>query len=98
MAAALNPASEGEVFNLGSEQVVSLKWLAEKLVALHGSGKFEVVPFPPDRKAIDIGDYYSNFSKIKTELGWQPTVGLRQGLAASLVFYGKHYRHYWDTA
>ena len=94
--AALNPRADGQVFNLGSHEVVSLKNLAQVLVELHPGARFEIVPFPPERKAIDIGDYYSDYSKIEAELGWQPKMGLRQGLMASLVYYGKHRQHYWD--
>ncbi len=97
LAVASNPASDGEVFNLGSEQVVSLKWLAEKLVTLHGSGKFEVVPFPPDRKVIDIGDYYSNFSKISNVVGWTPKIDLDDGLTRTLEYFSRHGKEYWDA-
>jgi UDP-glucose 4-epimerase len=95
--AALNPRADGQVFNLGSREVVSLKRLAQMLVELHPGARFEIVPFPPERKAIDIGDYYSDYSKIEAELGWQPKMDLRQGLMASLVYYGKHQQQYWDA-
>lgn len=95
--AALNPRADGQVFNLGSREVVSLKRLAEMLVELHPGARFEIVPFPPERKAIDIGDYYSDYSKVGAELGWQPQMGLRQGLMASLTYYGKHQQQYWDA-
>lgn len=97
LAAAPTPATEGQVFNLGAEQVVSLKWLAEKLVALHGSGKIETVPFPPDRKAIDIGDYYSNFSKIHDAVGWAPRIGLEEGLIRTLEYFSLNGKEYWDA-
>ncbi len=97
LAAAADPKSEGQVFNLGSKEVVSLQALAEKLVALHGSGSHESVPFPPERKAIDIGDYYSDFSKIRTELGWAPKVSLDEGLKRTLDYFSKHGSHYWSN-
>ena len=95
MRAASDPASEGQVFNLGAEDVISLKALAEKLVALHGSGRYEVVPFPPERKAIDIGDYYSEFSKIRNVLGWVPKISLDDGLARTLGYFLTHGDKYW---
>jgi UDP-glucose 4-epimerase len=95
--AALNPRADGQVFNLGSREVVGLTRLAQMLLELHPGARFEIVPFPPDRKAIDIGDYYSDYSKVEAELGWQPKVGLRQGLMASLAYYGKHQQQYWDV-
>jgi len=95
--AALNPRADGQVFNLGSREVVSLTRLAQMLVELHPGARFEIVPFPLERKAIDIGDYYSDYSKIEAELGWQPEMGLRQGLMTSLAYYGKHQQQYWDA-
>ena len=95
--AALHPRADGQVFNLGSREVVSLTRLAHMLVELHPGARFEIVPFPPERKAIDIGDYYSDYSKVEGVLGWQPKVGLRQGLMASLAYYGKHQQQYWDA-
>jgi dTDP-glucose 4,6-dehydratase/UDP-glucose 4-epimerase len=95
LAAAMNPKSEGQVFNLGSAEVISLKALADKLMALHGSGSYQVVPFPAERKAIDIGNYYSDFSKIRGELGWSPKIPLQQGLQRTLQYYVEHGSHYW---
>ena len=95
LAAAMNPKSEGQVFNLGSAEVISLKALADKLMALHGSGSYQLVPFPAERKAIDIGDYYSDFAKIRAELGWSPKVPLQEGLQRTLQYYTEHGNHYW---
>jgi len=98
LAAAADPKSEGQVFNLGSSEVISLKALAEKLVGLHGEGTYQVVPFPPERKAIDIGDYYSDFAKIRMALGWTPKVGLDEGLRRTLGYFAAHGNHYWAGA
>jgi len=82
--AALDPKADGEVYNLGSSEYVNLKDLASMMVELFKGGTFQIVPFPPERKAIDIGDYYSDFAKIKDGLGWAPRVSLREGLKRSL--------------
>ena len=42
---------------------------------LAGSGSYRVVPFPEERKTIDIGDYYADDTKLRTTLGWHPGVG-----------------------
>jgi len=87
--------AHGRVFNLGSDEVINLADLAELMVALHGAGTWRRVPFPPDRKRIDIGDYYGAFGLIRETIGWQPSVPLREGLARTLAYYREHHHHYW---
>lgn len=87
--------ANGKVYNLGSDEVISLKGLAEMMVKLGYGGSFEMVPFPPERKAIDIGDYYSDFSLISSELGWTPKIQLQEGLQRTLGYYSKHRAKYW---
>ena len=93
--AAVSEDANGQMFNLGHREHVSLKELAALLVELNGSGKCELVPFPGDRKPIDIGDYYADFGKIKAVLGWSPTVTLEEGLKQTLEYYRQNYKHYW---
>lgn len=88
--------ANGKVYNIGSSEVIGLKALAEMMIDLGFGGSFELIPFPPERKAIDIGDYYSDFSMIKQELGWEPKVSLREGLERTMAYYQKHYQNYWD--
>lgn len=93
--AGISEAADGKVFNLGSSEVIGLKALAEMIIALGHGSAVELVPFPRERKAIDIGDYYSDFSLIARELGWQPKVGLQEGLRRTVAYYEEHHRHYW---
>jgi len=88
--------ANGKVYNLGNTEVIGLKALAEMMIQLGYGGAFELIPFPPERKVIDIGDYYSDFSLIKSELGWQPKVDLRAGLTQTMAYYQTHHRNYWD--
>jgi UDP-glucose 4-epimerase len=87
--------SNGKVYNLGSEEVINLKELAVMMAQLGYGGSFKLVPFPADRKAIDIGDYYGNFSLIRKELNWAPKIRLSEGLPTTLSYYNKHGQHYW---
>jgi len=89
--------ANGKVYNLGSKEVIDLGSLADMLVGLGYGGKYELVPFPAERKAIDIGDYYSDFSLISQELGWEPKIGLQEGLKRTIEYYKTHIPHYLDT-
>jgi dTDP-glucose 4,6-dehydratase/UDP-glucose 4-epimerase len=87
--------SNGKTYNLGSEEVINLKELATMMTQLGYGGCFKIVPFPAERKAIDIGDYYGDFSLIRKELGWSPRIRLAEGLSTTLSYYTKHGQHYW---
>lgn len=95
---AISDACDGEIFNLGGDGPISLRDLAELLMSLNGGGRFSIVPFPPDHKAIDIGDYYADDRKIRSRLGWCPKTPLREGLARTLEYYREYCRHYWEHA
>lgn len=97
LAAALSESADGQVFNLGSSEVVGLRQLAQMLVEQHPGGSYQLVSFPTDRKVIDIGDYYSDFNKIRQALGWEPKTPLKEGLQKSLAYYARYHQHYWDT-
>lgn len=86
--AAANETANGRVFNLGGEPVISLKSLAELLDEVNGSGEYCSRSFPPDRKRIDIVDYYADDHLIRDELGWRPTMPPREGPSARLTFIG----------
>lgn len=93
--AATSDDCNGHIFNLGSDERFNFVDLAKLCTEINGSGNFKLIPFPPDRKPIDIGDYYADFSLIQKKLGWKPEVALREGLKRTLDFYRKNREHYW---
>lgn len=96
--AAVSPSSYGRAYNLGGNELVSLLDLAKRIVALVPGAQHQLVQFPPERKAIDIGDYHGDYRLIEDELGWSPRVTLDAGLASTMEFYRRHHLHYWDPA
>lgn len=92
--AAKSDEVNGQIFNLGGDCVISLKDLADLLIEVNGGGEYTVLTFPPERRKIDIGDYYADFSRFHSVLDWKPKVTLREGLARTLEFYRKYLEYY----
>ena len=51
-------------------------------------------PFPEESKGIDIGSYTTNSSKIRRDLGWQPTVDFEEGIRRTVAWFRREWRHY----
>jgi UDP-glucose 4-epimerase len=92
--AAVSEKANGQVFNLGGDCVISLKELADLIIRVHGNGEYSMCSFPLERKLIDVGDYYADFSRIQSVLGWKPRVSLREGLIRTLAFYREYLERY----
>ena len=91
-------APNGQAFNVGGMEPVSHRDLVELLISVAGSGRYRFVEWPPEKKAIDIGDFYADSSRIGKSLGWKPTTSLRQGLQRTIAFYRAHLHEYVPTA
>jgi UDP-glucose 4-epimerase len=85
----------GEVFNLGHPEPVTVRQFAELLLDVAGGGSLRELPFPEDRAPIDIGSVFTDYGKIRERLGWEPRVGLREGLERMVDYYRQHREHYW---
>lgn len=93
--AAKSERCRGRVFNLGSPQVHRVLDVAMLLAELCGA-RYEMVPFPSDRKLVDIGDYYGDYRAFVEATGWQPTTGLRDGMSRTVESYRAHWQHYLE--
>lgn len=91
---AADPGAAGEIYNLGAEPI-SLLDLAKMMIEINGSGSYHFEPFPNDRKRIDIGNYYGDYSKIHKQLGWSPRTTLRDGLTRTFDYYRANREFYF---
>jgi len=91
---AVSDKSNGQIYNLGSNEIISLKDLTEILIDVSGTGEYELIDWPDEKKKIDIGDYYGDFSKIRNELGWEPKTNLRDGLKETVEYYKQNINEY----
>jgi UDP-glucose 4-epimerase len=94
--AGASTSAEGEIFNLAGEEPISLAELANLLIRITGRGTIESKPFPPERRLIDIGNFYASSQKIEREMGWRPQTSLIQGLTQTVDFYSRNREHYWN--
>ena len=92
--AGADPRADGRVFNVGGLEPIAHRDLVELLVSVAGSGRVRFVDWPPDKKAIDIGDFHADWSLIEATLGWRPMTRLRSGLATTLAFLRAHLSEY----
>jgi UDP-glucose 4-epimerase len=87
----------GEVFNVGGDRPISHRQLTSLLVDIAGTGRVEYVEWPAEKKAIDIGSFYTDSSKFTAATGWTPAVTLADGLRRTVDFYREHLAHYLDA-
>ncbi len=86
----------GTVFNVGTGIPVSFFELAEKIVAIAGSGRTKFTEFTQERKEVEPGDYYADITRIKKITGWQPKTSLEEGIARTIDYYREHGGEYWQ--
>ena len=87
-------AANGQVFNVGGAEPIAHRELVTILLDVAGGGRYRLVDWPPEKKAIDIGSFYADSSLIRRTLGWQAITGLREGLARTIEFYRANIHQY----
>ena len=85
----------GEVFNVGHPDPSNFLELANTIIKIAGSGRWEFAPFSEERKALEPGDFYSDISKIKAAICWQPRTSLEEGLKKTIEYYKRFKQYYW---
>ena len=96
--AGASEASNGQVFNVGGFEPIAHRDLVHLLIATAGSGSYRFVEWPADKKAIDIGDFYADWTLISDTLGWRPQTTLADGLRSTIAFYREHFGEYVPAA
>ncbi|MBQ1024153.1 dTDP-glucose 4,6-dehydratase [Micromonospora sp. C95] len=83
----------GEVYNIGGGTDFTNKELTGRLLVACDAGWDRVVPVP-DRKGHD-RRYALNISKIRNELGYDPSIDIERGLAETVQWYRDN-RAWWE--
>ncbi|MEX2286992.1 MAG: dTDP-glucose 4,6-dehydratase [Planctomycetaceae bacterium] len=83
--AALRRGKDGEVYNFGGRHEVTNIELTRTLLALLKKPE-SLIKYVADRPGHDLR-YAIDPTKAKVELGWQPTIAFRDGLAETIAWY-----------
>ncbi|CAN5257202.1 NAD-dependent epimerase/dehydratase family protein [soil metagenome] len=94
IAAACTDSCVGQAYNVGRADGISLRDLAELLTHVHGGGTYDVVPYPDDRRPIEIGDFVTDARKFAAATGWRARVELQDGLRRTLAYYDEQRANY----
>jgi UDP-glucose 4-epimerase len=86
--------TNGEAYNIGGTPI-SLLGMIKKMIEVYGRGEYELVPYPAAAQKIEVGDYVADWSKFRQTTGWEPKVGLEEGLRRTFAYYEKKKKYYW---
>ena len=92
--AATRPEAEGKIFNLGAPEPLTLEDTAKLMCELIEGANYEKIPFPEDRKAIDVGDFVCDYQACQATFGWEPKVNFREGISKSIEYFQKNLDYY----
>jgi len=93
--AAQSPKTDGKYYLLGSGSEIKFIDMVKAVLAEAGTGSYKLVPWPADRKAIEVGNFFVSYKKIQDELGWEPKTSLAEGLRNTVAFYKERMKDYW---
>jgi nucleoside-diphosphate-sugar epimerase len=75
------------VYNVGTGVGTPLIDMARSITSIAGSGRIACVAWPPLAEQVETGDFVADISRIKRDVGWSPSVSLREGLERTVSFY-----------
>lgn len=93
--AGATPATDGLVLNAGSGVGTRFADAVQTVIEIVGNGDTLYVPWPDDYERVETGDFVADMARVRSILGWQEGVGLREGLHRTYEYYRKNFSHYW---
>jgi len=87
--------TNGEVYNLGTGVPISVLDVIKSIIKIARKGSYKHIEFPHDKRRIEVGDYYADYSKFSKVTGWSPKTDFENGLRKTIKYYEHHKKHYW---
>ena len=95
VSAALNPETNGEVYNLGSGQGTPFIDMVGLIAEVVPGTEIQHLPWPQDRYFVETGDFIADISNLQAATGWAPRISLRDGIESTVDYYRQHWKRYW---
>jgi nucleoside-diphosphate-sugar epimerase len=92
--AATQNESVGKVYNLGAPDPLSLEDTANIMCQGIEGSDYQMIPFPEERKAIDVGDFTCDYSSFSSTFGWEPKIKFEEGIKRSLEYFRTELENY----
>lgn len=101
-------ATDGKVYNLGAfirkkakyqemgNNILTVGETAKIITRLALSGRYTVIPYPPEKKLIEPGHVYLDATRIFQDVGWEPQTNFEDGIKKTIMFYREN-KQYWDN-
>ncbi len=93
---AVSSGAYSEIFNVGVDKPTTFLELVKTITKKADSGRWEFAPFSPERAAQEPGGFYSDITKIKDVVGWEPQINLEEGIERTIEYYRKYKKYYWS--
>jgi nucleoside-diphosphate-sugar epimerase len=88
LALATAPAIDGELFNLGGGEEISMRDLATKILAMMGNPIEPEFGAMPERPT-EIMRMYCDAGRIRERVGWEQTTSLDDGLRKTIEWFSR---------
>ena len=92
--AATEEKAVGKVYNLGAPDPLSLEDTAKIMCQEIEGSNYQMIPFPDERKAIDVGDFICDYSAFRNQFEWEPKVNFEEGIQRSFEYFKDEIEHY----
>jgi nucleoside-diphosphate-sugar epimerase len=87
---AASQVAAGKAYNVGTGTGTSLIEMARAIAQMAGAGRIRHLAWPRLAEQIETGDFIADISRIRSDIGWEPAVALRDGLQRTIAFYRAH--------
>lgn len=88
----------GEPVNIGSGNVYSIRELVAIVAEVMGRVEYEIRIDPRRMRRLDINLFQCDATKLHTATGWQPEVGIHEGLRRTVDWFNAHGKRWsWEA-